>query len=388
MNKYLYTVGFCFFIFPVILSDFFGYVTYLYFFLFIPLFPLIKYRKAAFRLSAELIIYLLIVLLSEMYYGKITLSYLRDIVMLFFSVAFAVFLSTQSLSCIYKFVNGLIIGIIPCIIYYFIFASADDSSLFRYTLPMFSASSLGFMSSIIYYYGLAGCINDKKRKTNVFFMVLGISCMMYAMSKNAILSLIIVTLGYLIIRRKIRLSNVIIAVGVLVIFISIFQKQIDYIFDFLSTDMEHSSTDELSGLSFNGRGPIWQVAFDYFMQHPLIGNGYNSAEDILVKYTYNSSRQAHSAFFQLLLTVGVIGTISFLLFFFKYLFKAFKSVQIKGSHLLDWSICVYLYITLRCFTEGSIAQNATIDIFIYFLVIAVIMFFKSKVKPCNYSADV
>ena len=380
MNKYLYLIGFCFFIFPVILSDFFGYVAYLYYFLLVPLFPLIKYRKATFKLSVELIIYLLIVLLSEMYYGKITLSYFRDLVILFFSVGFAVFLSTRNIFCIYRFVDGLIAGITLCIIYYFIFARVDDSSLFRHTLPLFSASSLGFMSSIIYYYGLTGFINNKNRKTNASFLVLGVSCMMYALSKNAIFSLIIITLSYLIIRQKVKLSNVIITVFVLLIFASIFQEQISFIFDFLSADMERNSTRQLSDLSFSGRGPIWQTSFDYFMRHPLIGNGYNSAKDILIRHTYNSSTQAHSAFFQLLLTVGLIGTISFLLFFSKYLFKAFKSVQIKGYHLLDWSICMYLYVTLRCFTESSIAQNSTIDIFIYFLVIAIITAFNRKVK--------
>ena len=111
------------------------------------------------------------------------------------------------------------------------------------------------------------------------------------------------------------------------------------------------------------------VAYDYFIEHPWFGNGYYHSQELLEKFTYNNATQAHSMYYQVIMTVGVVGAACLLIYYIRILY--YQRKLIKAYHK-DWMIIWFhgmcLYFLIRGFTEGSIAQCASLDSFLFVLI--------------------
>jgi O-antigen ligase len=72
---------------------------------------------------------------------------------------------------------------------------------------------------------------------------------------------------------------------------------------------------EISSLS--GRAQIWEHSWELITKNPILGYGYNSTKELLGTYKgfadYLSVDSAHNVYLQSLLSVGILGTIPFVI---------------------------------------------------------------------------
>jgi len=84
-------------------------------------------------------------------------------------------------------------------------------------------------------------------------------------------------------------------------------------FDF-SIELVTRRQSESQLLSLTGRVDLWETALDLIAQKPILGWGYVSGSRIalLSAFRYWAAPHAHNAFLEILLNLGIIGTLALL----------------------------------------------------------------------------
>ncbi|MBR4326500.1 MAG: O-antigen ligase family protein [Bacteroidales bacterium] len=370
-----FIIGFCFYVLLVIINDIFANDILPIYLSVLSIVLLLTFYKNHFKhFYAELAIYFFVVIFSQSLFGSLFQGwYLKGILMLMTTLLLCQYLSrNRTLS--YSFTNGVVIGIVLSDIYYWIFSISNASFVLRHELYFFSASSLGLMGSLAYYYGLCHWVLNKNKYYLLLIIVSAISIFL-SFSKNAIIAMILISVLWLIligrVKKWVSILGFIILFG---IFVGIFYIDVIIeVIEYVSLDIEKGETT--GSIQLNGRSAIWDEAIKAYNSSPWVGIGYGNLTTYLQKYSYNNAMQAHSTFYQLIGSVGIIGTIAIFVFITRIIIYTIKNFSKDKDALYHWCVCMLMYFLIRAITEGTFAQCYNMDVCIFFFVCSTI---------CNY----
>ena len=115
----------------------------------------------------------------------------------------------------------------------------------------------------------------------------------------------------------------------------------------------------------NEEGSTYIIGLKQFASSPIYGSNFR-----LITYRYFRGHYPHNVFIEMLITMGLLGTIPFILL----LLKAYKKVLkvIKRGNLQDPQLCclvIFLGVFLQLQTSWSIVANAAFWTFFYIMCI-------------------
>lgn len=318
-------------------------------------------------LKPEFILYLLVVItVQTIEYGPFYKTFIKGVFVLFSAIMCANYVTKALEIRMSSFLKGMISCIALCELYILVFAQYRDSQFegMRRTLENFSASQVALAASLSIFWGFA----KMRAKMNIWYLlviVLATISVVASFSKSGMMApLVVIFIFTMFNSKKHLLRNSIlfglVAIVVLIIFNSAFQE----IYSFV----ENENTTQ-TDFTFNGRLPIWMEAYDFFLENPWFGNGYYHSQELLEKYTYNFANQAHSLYYQLIVSVGLVGTFSMTVYYIRVLFYI-RRIRKKYSSmwLFVWFQCMCLYFLFRGITEASIAQCPSFDAFLFVII--------------------
>ena len=107
--------------------------------------------------------------------------------------------------------------------------------------------------------------------------------------------------------------------------------------------------------TFSGRIPMWIASFQYIIEKPLLGYGFNSfwTSNHILKISaelQDAVPAAHSSYIDLLLGVGIIGFVLYLLAFYSILLKFLKQYLNTKNNYVGFGLMVLLF---HCFTMAG-----------------------------------
>lgn len=376
----LFLIGMLFFCFPVIVADLYGGagITNVYLlFVHILLFKIKKLSLAIRSIPKILLVYLIFILSVQTLFFGGNKYFLSGIFYITAALILAFYISENKEKRFYVFSKGLIVGLLISSIYFIVYASpdnyTDNNGGLRSCLKFFSISGAGIMASLGYYYGFSKLLKKVTIK-DIIICIISVAVVFRAMSKNAIISMVIVSVLVLIFLKRLRLHPMTLfwfCVTLLLASFFLFDR-ISALDEMIVIDTEGSIKD--GDVSINGRGYIWAICYQMVIDSPLIGKGYWGAVEYLAEATggglsdegMQGTTQAHNMILHSLISVGLIGTtllISYIISLWKKLKLLFKEQKNNPSFL--WVCCYMIYLIFRGITEASIAQCGTIDIFFF-----------------------
>jgi O-antigen ligase len=166
----------------------------------------------------------------------------------------------------------------------------------------------------------------EKRSTKIFYGILALIILVSiipTMSKAGYIGALMILLGvpFMLTLKKRNLKPLTI-VGLFVVAI-LFALSLSGYSQFLSYRLSNQET-------FESRVDIWKGVMHKFYEHPIIGNGFLSSEGIVKSLGFESAdpsemeTSTHNLYLMLLLDTGIIGTLSFMLFYFSLLVYALR----------------------------------------------------------------
>lgn len=191
-------------------------------------------------------------------------------------------------------------------------------------------------------------------------------------SKMGLLSLIIVYIGFVvwfIVRRKkyllglTGLALIIISVVALLRFVPEISARVENAISAIS----NGSADQTNAESTAVRMLIWKAANEVIMKYPIIGAGTGDAKDELIKEykvegmtgAAGNNLNAHNEYYQVIVTLGVIGFIVFLLHLFLPLRRALRNKNAIYALFL-------LLVMFNFLTESMLETQAGVMFFALF----------------------
>jgi len=129
---------------------------------------------------------------------------------------------------------------------------------------------------------------------------------------------------------------------------------IDEIFDLAQSFISRFT----SSLSL-GRSEIWAWCFEKFLQYPIFGYGFVTTESIPTQEVETTVVMAHNTPLQFLTSLGVVGTILVLYFYFRKYQLMFKRYNKSNFFLIGIVVLIEL--------SGITDQAAVMDIFVYII---------------------
>jgi O-antigen ligase len=266
-------------------------------------------------------------------------------------------------------------GIVVSCLYFLCYATTKYTDFqgygIRHCLKNFYISYAGLMCAIGFFCIFVRIIQKYRILETIEGLII-LSTLLYCMSKNAFISIPVVSViwllcaGYL----KINLKTIIITCLIIGIVYYILFKMYGNIVSFLIDSYSENKDDsEKSGmLMLTGRGSIWEAAMTICAKNPYFGYGYYSSSQLLENITTSAS-QAHNAFYQLLMTVGYVGCTLIII----YIGRVLHSIQyLLKIGYKSWQVgllfCLFIYfVFFRSITEGSFAQVESPDVFYFYL---------------------
>ena len=107
-------------------------------------------------------------------------------------------------------------------------------------------------------------------------------------------------------------------------------------------------------LTMTGRTDIWQIALREWQQHPLFGYGLNLFDDFhRMQYALPAAVHAHSQFYQILASAGLVGVFGFIFYIATLLKFGFK----VNKSSMGLSIALFIVIFFRSVSEVPLALH-------------------------------
>jgi len=193
------------------------------------------------------------------------------------------------------------------------------------------------------------------------------------MSKSGLLSLLlllIITIGYAIVKKNFRLAGGVTAAIVLSVGIALYA--VPGVFDRIASSITiaFQSTDEIDASTIEstaGRILVWSQAVELIKDHPLIGVGTGDVKEALVKKYAESGMDgieekrlnAHNQFLQSFAALGIFGFMSLVLGLFIASYKA-----IRQNNLVY--VMFILIIVVNALTESILEVQAGVIFYAFF----------------------
>ncbi len=275
---------------------------------------------------------------------------------------------------------------------YGFFVSKDSGFLYNDNISMIlgkQAVYFGlFVSSaiVIYLFQLNQDIEIAKKYRPCFFIaIIWLLFILFMLaSRSAMLGLLLVFFCYVsynIVRKKKYLEGILVMLCLIVgavILSKLFPKTLNRFqgatatnFQFENQNAENhfnAAYDESKWNGTNTRIAIWKCAFEIWKANPLLGTGIGDRSGDLKKkyeekkfwYAFNTNKNTHNQYLDILISMGIIGLLLFLLLFFIYPVCSF----IKQKQTL--AIILFLLLAICLFTENMFDRYQGI-IFIPFM---------------------
>lgn len=293
----------------------------------------------------------------------------------FFYIAIQNFQQEKKWTLLFDLQMGIVVGTFVVLIYVALTGHFVDYFGLgkRFMGLSISPSMIALNANILLSYSLLKVVEKIKFKylVAVLFSLIMIAL---SLSKSGII-LALLTFVYVAIIKKTYLLTVIVfslTLGVMLVFLP-FEAAFEVLKDYVSSD--NNTLETLSG-----RSDIWEVCQELINAKPLLGYGYNSPVKILpVFYTTFKVDQAHSAYYESMLSVGQIGVLLLAIYILKVFAKCFVFFRIiKSNTILSWLFFVLVIGIVRGSTEASFVQaNNIIDIFIFYFSLFILDFYIS-----------
>jgi O-antigen ligase len=276
------------------------------------------------------------------------------------------------------FIKGLYYSFILCLIIILLTGKYVISPYEgkRFMSDMIGASIISRLAIFVATYAMLRVFEDIRDIPNYIVLLFAVFMLVISGSKIGIVSLVVLSLIILMIKIKKKKTYVIILVLIgLFAALNLNSRIHEKVKFFL--DYKKSNAKGVSNL--NGRTDIWKDVISYIDKSKYMGYGYGSPRVILTKEFNPLLRidisQAHNAWLESMLNVGIIGTI-FLLFLllktFRNLFLVLKRIRGEGVFVYNFILVFFIYHLIRGFTEASFAQASTIEVLIFFCFVIIV----------------
>lgn len=288
------------------------------------LFMCLIYRLKPHLISLIALLFELLLVAINIYYGKKITDSISN---LFYIIAFILFfelylrIDIQNLIKIIVFILSIeiLLNLFSLIQYPYPYGMYVNDN--KWTRNWF----LGYYNLHIFVFLPWLCFSEiilikKKGKISIIpFIIMTFSAILLK-SSTTLTAVVIILFLYLIFGRKIKLKIInpvyIISATVLASLL-IIKYNIQYMFSSLIKYFFNKSAD------FTGRISIWQQAVNFFVRHPVLGNG-TVYYSIYQEYGNVFTKQSHNTFLDILVQRGIVGLFLFLLMFIiagYYLYK-------------------------------------------------------------------
>lgn len=179
-------------------------------------------------------------------------------------------------------------------------------------------------------------------------------------SRTALIAMILISLCYMILKRRFKLMIAIVAISLLAV---------PYILNNMMSETRYSrmaDNDETIDVTMGGRSNlIWEKKMEQFAESPFFGIG--SARDIQTTTEFESVTYDNS-FILLLVTSGIIGTLIILIFFFQVQRYFWQYKNADNLNALFLFICLINISVFLFFITTDLVKITFFTSFYYFIV--------------------
>lgn len=134
----------------------------------------------------------------------------------------------------------------------------------------------------------------------------------------------------------IKIFSTTLVVILFIILFSLFIPQVSFFYDRFILQIQ-------SGDISTGRFDLWKVAWDYFLENPLLGKGWNWS---LYNIQIDWNTGAHNVFLQWLTEVGILGSIPFFVFMICTYVRALKLYYLACRYRQYYSLGTIINLTI------------------------------------------
>jgi O-antigen ligase len=253
----------------------------------------------------------------------------------------------------------------------------------RYVSGELGASVISRIAIFVIFYSFLKIFKNPRLYIYIFPLLLSLFILILSGSKIGLASFILLMFLMLMFMFKKKRTYVILFLFICGLIPVILNKPAN---KKLKNLVDYVKKNEKGIESLNGRSIIWEDVWKIIGKSKAFGYGYGSPRVVLTK-DYSSIiekdprlierdiRQAHNAWLESLLNVGIIGTF----FLLMLLLKTYKNIAylIKDWKKKDWFIYLLvlfylIYYTIRSVTEAAFAQASTIETIIFFSIVIIV----------------
>ncbi|MBR3133119.1 MAG: O-antigen ligase family protein [Clostridia bacterium] len=218
---------------------------------------------------------------------------------------------------------------------------------------LLSSNACGCTATLVMIWYLV--YGSKKEKIIVIpYMLITV---IFSMSRTAILiSVIAFLLDWLLLNLKIK------NVCIFAIALSVFYKYQDYFTKFFIRGQSDSDFSTLSG-----RTLMWQEVIRLAKSSFIYGYGFGAGSN-LIKLNGIEMESVHNGFFEVLLDLGIVGTV---LLFFVFIFSLkfmIQRIRLNGIKESRYSVLIHVYLLVRTFFSLGIGGWHTIDTMLFIII--------------------
>jgi len=271
-----------------------------------------------------------------------------------------------------------IISLVACIVLIYVFFAGtyvDYGALgIRLSGEAITPSVIALNANLLLMFCLLHFVESRK-KIYLLPVVFALVIIILALSKSGI---IIALLGFIyvtILKSKYK------QMFCIIFFIFILGLMLLPYQDILNLYAEYSDNGSIETLS--GRNTIWETCQYLINMNPFLGYGYNSVVVVLPFYMkYFQVDQAHSAYYESMINVGLVGTVLLGMYILKVLVKCIINFSIiRKSMVFSYFFFILLMGLIRGYTEASFSQaNNIVEVFLFYISLFLLDFYVKKNK--------
>lgn len=347
--------------------------------------------RKSYKYNNYLILYSLIICISIVpYIVLVHNSYKTFIVsILAFFIPFALFRSSFNPEDFKKrveyFFKGLYISFIICL--FLILVTGEYSiNIYegeRYVSGELGASVISRIAIFVIFYSFLMIFKNPRLYIYILPLLLALLILILSGSKIGLASFIFLTfllLMFMIKKKRTYIILILFVCGLVpLLLVKPAKRKLKNLIDYFKTN-------EKSIESLNGRSIIWEDVLKIIDKSKMLGYGYGSPRVVITqsfspvlkedpRLIERDIRQAHNAWLESLLNVGILGTF----FLSMLLLKTYLNMSklLKGWKQKDWFIYLFIllyliYYTIRSVTEAAFAQASTVEAIVFFSIVIII----------------
>lgn len=224
--------------------------------------------------------------------------------------------------------------------------------------PLINSNSLGLMSAIAILYLFSKIIDSKFERLPLLLSIVVFSIVfIFAQSRTSMIGLSLSLLGYLFLKKKIKL---LISVALIAILLAIISSNI--LSDlFASYVLRGRGIQSASIVTLSGRTEGWHVAVEKFSESPIWGYGIASGAryDVMGKVPGRENQGTlHNAFLDVLINNGIMGFVPWIVSYLWTLFiLAKRSLSFRDDKLAPLLTSILILFGVRMITGDSLVYH-------------------------------